>query len=369
MRTWLLAALLAWPACARAGAPRAALLAVPAEDFTQWQALAGMLAGNADLRLTLAVTPDMLSPQAVEALKPLAGRLELAMRLPGDPILPAAHRDPDAPRAEDTQERLALCAQRFRELLGAEPAGFVPGGGAVLADMAPAFQSAGAAWVAAGAAGGASYGPASGSPAYVDFAALRAAARAPAAADLEAAAGAADPAWIVLDEASGLAPPGSLLPLLEELSRGRTARRWQTVGETLEAGRVPAAPADRPGWAAGSWSGLPAQDAAWKAYGRAADTLNRYQNSGSADLKTLETATNALYAAQASRFYLALGREGSEAAAADKRLRQALMAVYRKLKQPVPGGLYASLLGDRTPAGYAAEEASTDIRTEQGADW
>ena len=385
MRNLLLAALLLGPGrpLAWGGQRRVALLAVPAEDFSQWRSLSDLVASYGDLKLTLALTPDMLTPQVRDALAPLTrtGRVELAMRITGDPLLPLAHRHPAAPRPQDSLNRIALCRDKFRSILSTAAAGFVPGGGAVTADMAAVFQAMAVPWVAVGKGPPSLQGsssplpegaPVPNRPVFLPFAAVRGASRLPTGDDLamtaDAARQGAPPSdgtdRLVLDEAGGSVPSGSLMALLRALAQNRPSWLWETASESMPQAAAPAHQ-DWPGWGADYWSGTPAVAAAWKAYGETAAALMRYQNSGAADLKALESATEALYAAQANRYYRLLAETGAEAAQADRELRQHLMAVYRRLKQPVPGGIHASFMGGQA----AAEEAPTDVRVEHGTNW
>ncbi len=336
---------------------RATLLLVPAEDFSDWKGLAGLVSANA-FKITLALTPEMATPQAQDALAWLAktGRIELAMRISGDPVLPLI----SASRPQDASDELALAREGLRLLSPSQTLGFVPAGGAAPAALAPALQALAVPWIAVGTT---STTVASGShpPAFLPFTAIRSLQ------DLDASSGTAIDR-LVLDEAGGALPPGGLMLLLRALAQKQDSRRWMTVSQSLEEEPAPPGPAtDWPGWAPSPWSGTLAQASAWKAYVEAADALKHYQNSGSADLKILEDASQALYGAQSSRFYRLLGTTGPDAAEADRELRSRLKSVYRQLKQAAPASLYASLLGVSAPAG--AEEATTDILSESGEGW
>jgi len=377
VRALLLTAFLLWPGrlAAWGEPPTMVLLAVPAEDFSQWQALAGALGSTPELKLTLALTPGMLTAQVRDILaQPLrTGRLELAMRIPGDPILSLVMDESKAEGLHDVLARLALAREKFHAVLSTAPAGFVPGGGAAAEDLVPAFQAMGLAWVAVGT--GQASAQAQGSSHWLPFAALRSAGNPPTLDEFNAAGRpdpllGAQPSRIVLDEASGLIPRGSLLALIKELADKHSSWRWQTASERLaeNTAAAPAGSRDWPGWSPELGPSTPA----WKAYQDTAAALRRYQNSGTADLKALENATEALYAAQAGRDYRILsGTMAGDASAADRELRRHLMDVYRRLKLTVPGVFYASFAGNPASTGTAAadEEVSTDLRIEQGPDW
>jgi hypothetical protein len=358
--------------------PAMVLLAVPAEDFSQWQALADDLGSTPDLKLTLALTPGMLTPQVRDTLAlPLrTGRLELAMRIPGDPILPLVAGDPQSGGLQDLLDRLAAAREKFRAILSSAPAGFVPEAGAATEDLAPAFQAMGLSWVAVGA--GPTSAQVQGSSLWLPFAALRSQDQPPTVEQFNAAAK-PDPALppetsrIVLDEASGLVPRGSIVSLLRQLVDKRSSWRWQTTSENM-AGAASQAAGVRtwPGWGPDLGPSTPAAAEAWKAYQETAAALRRYRDSGTADLKALDRATEALYAAQANRCYRILsGSLAGDAAAADRELRRHLMDVYRRIKLTVPGSFYASFTGSQASTGTATsgEEVSTDLRIEQGPTW
>ncbi|MBI5240284.1 MAG: hypothetical protein HY926_07405 [Elusimicrobia bacterium] len=385
MRALLLAALLLVPArlAAWGEKPPLAFLAVPAEDFSDWKALADAVNSTPELKLTLALTPDMVTEAVRDSLSmPLrTGRLELAMRIPGDPILPLVAAGPSSGGLPDILASIALAREKFRSVLSTAPAGFVPGGGSSVAALPSALPALGISWVAVGKGppsleggraplpeGAVGQGPRSlaGGP-WLPFTPLRCEGRPPTWQEFEAAAKPdpslpAGPASIVLDEASGLVPRGSLTALVKVLADRSSVWTWQTASE-YQASALPAAsgPGDWPGWAPAAL-GDPAVQSAGKAYGEAAGTLRRYQNSGLADLKALEHAAEALAAAQAGRYYRALsGAAAGDAEAARQELRRHLREVYRRLKQTVPASSTAEV--------SAPDEVPTGVQAEQGPGW
>jgi hypothetical protein len=224
----------------------------------------------------------------------------------------------------------------------------------------------GISWVAVGMS--TTPAQAQGSAPWLPFAALRSESRPPTAAEFNAAG------RIVLDEASGLVPSGSIVSLLKGLADQHSSWRWLTASEqaadSAEAGG--AAARDWPGWGPDLEPATPAAAAAWKAYQDTAAALRRYQNSGTADIKALESATEAIYSAQAGHYYRILsGTMAGNAADADLELRRHLRDVYRRLKLTVPGVFYASFAGAQASTGtaLAGEEVSMDLRIEQGPGW
>jgi hypothetical protein len=177
------------------------------------------------------------------------------------------------------------------------------------------------------------------------------------------------------DDTASLAAPGATVydesvstgPALGELLRdsGRPDEGWATIGGLLKTKLEPrAAAAEVPAWPA--WdeeaAGLPAEGpgrAAWDAYGEAAKTLERYQNSGAAGLNTLDAAVASLRQAQAGANFRA---EGVPPA-----MRTKLLAMYRRLKLPAPESLYEAAPG--AESADAADDLPTGVRAKEGADW
>jgi hypothetical protein len=69
--------------------------------------------------------------------------------------------------------------------------------------------------------------------------------------------------------------------------------------------------------------------------------VDRYMNSGSADLGTLDKAVAQLREAQAAKYFA----PAPEAEGLDPAFRAKLIAVYRRLKTPAPAGLFEGLPG------------------------
>jgi hypothetical protein len=339
---------------------------VPAEGFSDWAKLDALLSRGNDLKLTIALTPSMLTPEAkkVMAAWMFAGRVEGALRLEGDPLLPLIAEDARAPRPDDVTARLGEEREKWRVAFGSAPVGLVPGAGAVSPALFDAFRALGVGWAATGEYSGSTTAwAASGTLALVPLRAPRTQGAELSAADLSLDGA---PGAFVVDEADGLVPPGSLLRLLDGAS-SRPQAGWGTVSEALaekDGDLRPAAKTARwPAWTGGlePWTSGPRAQAAWALYRDAALAVDRYQNSGSADLKALEGASEELYAAQANRFYREL--PAGEADAAARAFRQRLLGVYRRLKQTPPEELFAE-----GPAA-GSEDLPTGVRVTQGPDW
>lgn len=341
----------------------AALVWVPSETFTHWSKVDELMRARSDIKLTIALTPQMATPLAKAALAPwaAAGRVEIAARLHGDPVLPLVAAHPASPRPDDALERPADARRTVEKRLAAGPAGFVPGAGALDASLIGPLGSSGARWVLTGpyAAAGSTWA-AEGTAVFVP---ARAAGRGapPAPADLVA------PGAVVVDESAE--PESRLLAVLKDL-RERPEGGWATVAELVgpAGGPRPAAAgiAAWPGWdgSAAAAPSDPSARAAYDAYGEAAKALARYQNSGAADLKVLDGATTLLRKAQEAVFFRAPAPGAPAGLPAELRAR--LLAVYKRLKVAAPDSLYsgAASTGPATTA-----DLPTGVRALSGPGW
>lgn len=342
----------------------AALVWLPPAGFTQWSKVDALLRANPGLKLTVALTPEMATPLAKDALKPwiASGRVEIAARAHGDPVLPWTAAHPAAPRPDDALERAAGARRALEARLGSGPSGFVPGAGALDPSLIGPLGAAGAPWVLTGPydAGGSSWA-ATGRTVFVPARAVPHGAM-PGPEDLSA------PGVLVVDESASA--ESRLLPALaESAGRARPARGWALVSELAKAAEAARAPAENvaawPGWdgAPAAAPEDPSARAAWEAYGDAAKALARYQNSGAADLKVLESATALLRRAQDARWFRAAAPDAPPGLPADLNAR--LLAVYRRIKVPAPESLYET--GSSTSA--AAAELPTGVRAAAGPGW
>lgn len=329
-----------------------ALVWIPPEAFVQWSRVDALLRARPELKLTVALTPAMATPLAKSALGPwvAAGRVEVAARIPGDPVLPWVAAHPLAPRPDDALERAAAARRDVERALAVGPVGFVPGAGALEPTLLSPLGASGAPWVLTGP-----YEVAGGS-------------------------WAAEGRVVFVPARSGTfpsaAPPGAGALIVDDSARpsslpdaradaGAWARRWATVSELAASTRGrPASASDVRFWP--SWDGAPPAPPAggsarddWDAYGRAAKALAGYQNSGTADLAILDEATALLRRAQDARFFLDPG----PAQAAE--LRSRLLAVYRRLNVPAPDSLYEAAASTAA----APAELPTGVRVSSGPAW
>lgn len=339
-------ALLLLSLAGRAGAQAlpGAVVWLPPESFRAWSGVDALMRASDGLKLTIGVTPAMATPLVKAALTPwiAQGRVELAARIDGDPVLTMVAGHPEAPRPQDAVERAVDARERLLKKLGLAPAGFIPGAGAVDEGVAAALGASGAGWILAG-------------PYALP-----------------------DAPWVAGGRA--VLVPSSAVSLFDEsASTGsvflaaagelpRPVQGWATVGELAaaktEAPLEPAAVEFWPAWNPEAAAFPPADEgakAAWDAYGAAAHAVGRYQNSGSADLRTLDAVVDLLRRAQAARHYRPEGADDAPPA-----LKAALIAVYKRMKRSPPRSLY----GSAAAAGsHAPSERSTGVQGSSGPSW
>lgn len=346
-----------------------ALVWLPPEGFRHWSAVDSLLRERSHLKLTIGLTPAMASPLVKAALGPWAanGRVELASRLNGDPILPLVASHPSAPRPNDALERAVEARERLQKRLDAVPGGVVAGAGALDGPIAAALGASGHAWVLAGP-----YAPADAAWASSGRAVVVPA---------RALSGPADKAWLepgaaVFDESASTT--SVFLDELERLGSDRPALDWATVGELARQKAEPRADLAQAEWKAWDEAAArnpptdPAAKAAWDAYGEAAAAVDKYQNSGAADLRTLDAAVDGLKKAQRAAYFRpaaaeVIGDKPAEAAAVPEAMRKDLLAVYKKLKAPAPESLYGGPSTATVPG--QAPEGPTGVKTLSGPNW
>lgn len=339
---FLLALRLAAPAAAE-DMPSAPVW-LPDPAFARWSAVDALMRERSDLKLTVALTPAQATPLAQAALSPwiAAGRIELAARLDGDPVLPLVALHPDAPRPQDALERVAEAREALRTVFSTAPAGFVPGAGALDPALLPGLAASGVSWVLAGP--------------YV----LRGE---PWVSQGRAAFVPAERGVDPQDPGAKVYRNGPEAPFLEAAAKApRAAAGYVTVSELLKWHGAPGAAASVT-WtpwdpAAAAVPEEPDARAAYDAYGQAAQAVERYTNSGSADFNTLDKAVALLREAQAARWYA----PDPEAEGLDPAFRAKLIAVYRRVKEPAPANLF-----EGAPAAGKSADKPRSVRVTAGA--
>lgn len=338
---------------AEARAAECALLWAPAGKLDT-PALSALLEKRPGLRLTLALAPeDAPDPKKLGEWS-RRGRLELALRLAGDPILPVIAEY----RGEDAVFRLAIGRQKHREAFGEPASGFFPGAGALSESLLPALAAQGLRWAASGDYRGLPEDPwaAKGPLVLVPARPLTA----------ESVLAAGVRGVYVLDETGPLLAPGEGLKLLSSWPDSVLEACSATAAElSSAAARTDKFPRSLPTFAGdlSLWSSGEARKHAWSLYGQAVLALTAYQNSGNASLPMLDKATQALYDAQSSRFF----REGGpEAEREGAQLRARLRKVYQTIGAPIPEDLRGAAVRDPSPPGKAVPSGTGEKEEDWG---
>lgn len=267
------------------------LLFVPEQASLDWGTLRSLSAeGRPHFSLALAPseTPEPERGWLREAAQ--NGRIELCLRLAGDPFLPVM----SPARPGSLPERLALEKALFRAAFGSEPACFVAAGAAPGPDGLGLLSASGFSWTAAGAGAFSRTWSAGGTLKAVPFVAAKSTA-----AVQEPEPGTAR--GVVVDESVSLAP-GSGLALLKELLERAS---WGTGASAAgDEGGFGISPSDWPSWEGSeAWASGPEGKQARRIYALAAEAVEHYQNSGAASVRHLEKAAAALDAAASVRFF------------------------------------------------------------------
>lgn len=274
-------------------------LADPAPlDWAAFQAVVS----SAPHRFTVAVSAEE-TPEAQRAwLKDAAatGKIELALRLPKDPLLPLLARHAPA----TTAEGLAGSRAAFRAAFGREPSGFVAGGAFLDETSLRALRPLGLAWTAAG--------PGAYSRPWRAGEALRA---------------------VPLSRNPAEEPAAGRLVTLgaAELAAALAAGPWTTVADAATlAEPFGIAPATWPAWdGAQAWLDSTSTAKAVAYFAAASDALSRFERSGRGSSERLERAADALRAAASAAHF----RPGT----APDPLASAVAAVYKEIGETPPG--------------------------------
>ncbi|MDE1977318.1 MAG: hypothetical protein KGI84_08695, partial [Elusimicrobia bacterium] len=168
-----------------------------------------------------------------------------------------------------------------------------------------------------------------------------------------------------------------LLGILRQAAASGSRESWATVAAAVARRQgsliSSSAVSQWPTWTGNYslWNSSGPSQAAWALYAKAALDLEQYQNSGSADLRSLEEATGQLHKAQASRFFRLVGStQPAEALKADADFRASLRTLYREIDEPSPSDLYYPLVeissSDALTAGGLPQVISADVTTVQG---
>lgn len=123
-----------------------------------------------------------------------------------------------------------------------------------------------------------------------------------------------------------------------------------------------------------AWIGDREKNAAWELLSRTREDVERYKNSGRAELKELDEAMEPIYLAESGDFFESFGT-GAPAAEREKRFKALLGGVYRHIEMSVPEALRVPLselppavqAGTSSAAGAQAspDNGPVDLRIEQ----
>jgi len=342
---------LAWLLCVAAPGPcwplfglgpgKRPLLWVPEQSGMDWDAFRALLARYPDARFTVGLAPEGIpeEPRKWLAEEAKAGRLEVALRIPGDPILPLIHRYRD----RDVIDRLALGRAQYKQIFDAFPAGLVPGDGAMSSEVVPFLERQGLRWCAVGG-DGSGYWRSAGGLTVVPF-------QAPAS---------TQPASLLGEDAGAPVLSDAGVEALEKLFAEGGTDRWTTVASSPSQSEVSVeAPRTWPTWSGEieAWTSLDGQKRAWDLYGRTAQALRTYQDSGLANINTLNTAIQLLYAAQSSRYFTP---HGVRTPAVMKDFQGRLHRVYRLLRVSPPKALDSGSKAEARRPGKAESPAADE---------
>jgi len=339
---------------------RKSLLWVPDAVSLDWDRLRALLERRSGARFTLALSPEEIPDAQKDWLASIEreGRLEIAVRIVGDPILPFAGED----RPGLAAEKLAVSRILHKKIFGKLPAGFAPGGGAITPGNAAPLARLGLRWVAVGE--GEVLNPWVGDEQLVliPFHAVT---------STEAAAlpPVTESPALVLDESAGTLSPGSGLPIIERLFEVGGDDAYTPVSEALSEIRpYVVGPESWPSWAESIrfWNVAPSQSAAWTLLRETAREIAEYQNSGTASIARLNKAEAQMDVARAAKNFVPgnLRDPGIE-----KAFRDSLRAAYRAIGKSPPARLSHPVAAPETApspdAGDNAEEVEIETDSNQ----
>lgn len=311
----------------RRDAVRKALLWVPDTRTLDWEALRSFLERENDASFTLAIVPEEIPNEEAAWLVGLSSsnNIEIALRIPGDPILPLAKKG----RPYLAAEKIALSRLRYKKIFGALPVGFVAGGGAILPSDAKRLPRLGIRWTAVGdnEFTNAWYGDEQ--LVLMPFHSILST-------DLGTMPPATDTAALVIDEVAGALPPGSGLAILDHLVSSSGDEAYTTVSRGIaEIHPYVVGPESWPTWRddLAFWNQSYSQQTAWKLYHRAAKAVTAYQNSGSASIARLNKAEASLTLARSARNFV---DENLQDPTIESDFRNALTSAYKAIRKSAP---------------------------------
>ena len=346
-----------------------AILWIPGEHAPLDDVIARL---EADKSLKLSAALGELPAPVAEKIKDLAakGRIELAARPAGDPIVPLLYYSrEDAVRWQNKPSsaafsndpffialRMSDARDAYARSFKRPPEGFVSAPGGTVAEYIPLAKALGFKWLAAGPsvstapfsfidAEGVSIVPFSLLPAAGEPLVPRLSGCLP---DRLSGCTAVSPYFLVFDESSG--GPGSRAALLAFLSAGNSSP-YMTVSEALRTAVSTAMPAAAAAqftapWSGDytPWAGSPMQSGALTAFARTRGDLMTHLNAKQGDYKAAKAAFTEYFSVESGPKLLKLSDPDPETAGETEiEIQNALGNAYRLMDRTPPGWLFSTL--------------------------
>ncbi|HAH32282.1 MAG TPA: hypothetical protein DCL44_08215 [Elusimicrobia bacterium] len=360
----------------RAATAQQAPLWIPAEDSDKEQVF-NILETAKDLKLTAAL--GVLPKNLEERAKKLAaeGRLEPAMRIPGDPLLPLFYypgeqsvmwqNKPSTPIAPNDQYflslRLAQAKDAYLKTFKMQPQGLVSAPGGFLADYTPLIKALGLKWTAMGPS-------VSTAAAVFECAGIYAV---PFLGYSSQTAPGAAAAFTVFDETLPGIPQEETRQGLLSFLGTKPAGGWLTVSQALKTAVSLSVTAEelsaaRP-WSGDytPWAAAPAQTGALTAFAKTRADLMLYLNEKQGDYTAARNAFDAYHAAEDGSRLARLAPAAPELSReAETEIQSSLSDTYRLMEKNPPAWLFSGfaemLSGDLTQDKLAVSVDTTGFK-------
>jgi hypothetical protein len=350
---------------ARAGG--LALLWVPQNDAPWQDFVAGMASAPGPFKMTLSVSPLVVTKAQRQQLQSLvqAGRMELPLRIMGDPVLPLLF-SPSSPsvkwkgkegrplwndRMDEAAVRLYAAVDGYKKSYSSAPAGWIPAGGGVPPEFLPLASAYGIKWIAAGAvSGSANDVVVSSGMSLIPFAMVGDTASL--SGIVASAAVSSAPVFAVIDETLlGDDDAQNLRDAFFSLASATSpAVSYMTVSQALSVSRSTTAAELPPPWCGdySPWAASLRQMGAFLNLGaaRKAYAVSRISNSGASD--ALKQAAQDLAELDTGDRFLLLASTDTETADETERDYKGMLEnIYREIGHPVPPSLVLPLSEDK----------------------
>ncbi|MFA5160682.1 MAG: hypothetical protein WC421_00390 [Elusimicrobiales bacterium] len=358
-----------------------ALLWLPAPDAPRQEVMDSM-GGNSGFGLTVAVPAASVPAAEREKMRALSasGRLELPLRMAGDPVLPLLFSPSSAyvnwqgkggyslwaDRMDEAAYSLYLGLEGYKKIHKQPPEGWTPAGGGLTPDFVPLAATYGLKWLACGR--GASQ----------EFAVLESSgvklvsfetARDTAALELllASAAVSAAPVFAAIDETLvDTATASALRGALRNLALSPRGLKYMTVSAALAvapsttvAQSTGGAAYFPPPWSGdySPWAANPRQSGALLNLGAARKACSIYRSASQAKAPALKQASALMAELDTGARLLRLaGPDPDDADEAENQFKTMLENVYRVIERPMPPSLVRPLSDSESPSGEPEAE-------------